>query len=209
MHITSINRTSTLAGFAPTGKLSQPYCGLLPLLALFVATPAWSQTLTNFVGPRRPPNMSMPASSAKPATDTPASAHFKFITIGPEDSPSIVADGINNAGLVTGYYSDTSSVTHGFLWRNGAFKTVDYPGAAYTLLFGVSNRGVAIGYYGDGTTNHTVTYTVQSGAWAALPDIPDYSQNEGTASTTPAWRSESPSRGTRRSPGAGIRSRSR
>jgi hypothetical protein len=38
MHTTKITRTLVLAGFAPAGKLSDTYCGLLPALALFVAT---------------------------------------------------------------------------------------------------------------------------------------------------------------------------
>ena len=160
------------------GTLSHTFRGLLPALAL-CATAAWSQTAPGIGGPHRPPVMPARAASAKIAADTPAGAHYKFLTIGPEDSPYVVADGIDNAGLVTGYYEDSSSVFHGFVWRNGAFQTVDYPGAAYTYLFGVNNRGVAIGYYGDGTTNHTVTYNVASGAWTALPDIPNYSQNDG------------------------------
>jgi len=179
MHKTSINRMLALTGFAPAGKLSYTYCGLLWVLALLAATPVWSQTAPSFSAPHRPPNFSMAAPSAKPAADTPASAHYKFLTIGPEDSPYVVADGINNEGLVTGYYEDLSSVLHGFVWQNGVFKTVDYPGAAYTYLYGVNNRGVAIGYYGDGTTNHTVTYAVGTGTWAALPDIPSYAENNG------------------------------
>jgi uncharacterized repeat protein (TIGR03803 family) len=38
MHVTKITRTVALAGFAPAGKLSHLYCGLLPVLALFAAT---------------------------------------------------------------------------------------------------------------------------------------------------------------------------
>jgi uncharacterized repeat protein (TIGR03803 family) len=38
MHITKITRTLALAGFAPAGKLSHLYYGLLPVLALFAAT---------------------------------------------------------------------------------------------------------------------------------------------------------------------------
>jgi probable HAF family extracellular repeat protein len=179
MHTTSINRTLALAGLAPAGKLSPTYGGLLPVLALFGATAAWGQTAPIFRGHLLPPNISMAAPSPKPAADTPASAHYKFITIGPKDSPYAVANGIDNAGLVSGYYQDASSNYHAFVWQNGTFKTVDYPGAVDTLLFGISNRGVAIGYYGDGTTNHTVTYSVRTGAWTPLPDIPNYSQNDG------------------------------
>jgi hypothetical protein len=126
----------------------------MPLLVL-LAAPAWCQTPV-------------------PNTD-----RYKFITISPPNSPYAVADGINNAGVVTGYYEDTSSNYHGFVWHGGGLQTVDYPGAVDTLLFGVNNRGVAIGYYGDGVTNHAVMYTLRSGAWSTLPDIPDYSLNEG------------------------------
>jgi len=154
MDTTKVTRTPTPAGFAPVGKLSHLNCGLLPVLVLSVGAAAWSQT-----APHRPPVMSMAAPSAKPAAATAASAHYKFITIGPPDSPYAVADGINNAGLVTGYYEDSSSVFHGFVWQNGVFKTADYPGAAYTYLFGTNYLGMAIGYYGDGTTNHTVSNT--------------------------------------------------
>ena len=38
MHKTRINRMFTLAGVAPAGKLTHTYCGLPPLLDLFVAT---------------------------------------------------------------------------------------------------------------------------------------------------------------------------
>jgi hypothetical protein len=38
---------------------------------------------------------------------------------------------------------------------------------------------MAIGYYGDGATNHTAMYSVSDAAWSTLPDIPDYSQNDG------------------------------
>jgi hypothetical protein len=104
--------------------------------------------------------------------------HFSFITIGPVDSPYAVAVGINNAGLVTGYYQDASFIYHGFVWRNGEFTTVDYPGAAYTSLQGVNNQGVATGYYNDGTADHAVEYDVERGAWRTLPDIAGYPLNQ-------------------------------
>jgi len=113
------------------------------------------------------------------AVETPASGSYKFITIPAPNSPYAVASGINNAGVVTGYYLDSSSNYHGFVWENGAFQTIDYPGAVDTSLGQANNHGVAIGSYGDGTTSHTVTYSVSTGAWTTLPDIPNYSQNDG------------------------------
>jgi probable HAF family extracellular repeat protein len=160
MYTTKITRTLSPAGVAPIGKLSHTY-GLLPLLALLAATSAWSQTA--------------------PGADTPASAHYKFVTIGPRDSRSVVAHGINDAGIVTGSYEDSSSNYHGFVWQDGVFKTVDYPAAVDTFVYGVNNLGVAIGSYGDGFSGpeHAVTYSVQSGTWTALPDIPNQSLNFG------------------------------
>lgn len=168
--------------FARPGKLSHAYRGLLPLLVLYLSLPAWSQTSPDFSGPGpRPPYVSMAVPSPRLDADVPASTHhhYRFITIEIKGSPNAVADGINNDGLVTGYYQDSKSHYHGFVWRDGAFETMDYPGATYTLLYGVNNRDVAIGYYGDGTTQHTVTYSVRSRTWRVLPDIPGYSQNEG------------------------------
>ena len=152
--------------------------------AMLVAMPGRSQTSPVIEGPHRLPHASPVAPLAEPAADAvgaenPAAVNYNFITIGPESSPYAVADGINNAGLVTGYYQDTNSVFHGFVWRNGEFKTVNYPGAAYTLLYGVNDRDVANGYYNDGTADHVVTYAVRSGAWGKLPDIPGYPLNEG------------------------------
>ena len=179
MHTTSINRTLMPAGFTLAGKLSHWYCGLLPGLALLVTTSAWTQTSTSFIGPHRLPKMSMASAPASPAANTPASDHYRFVTITAPDSPYAVANGINNAGVVTGYYLDSNSNYHGFVWQNGALQTVDYPGAVDTSLGGLNNWGVAMGSYGDGATTHAVTYSVSTGAWTALPDIPNYSQNDG------------------------------
>lgn len=139
-----------------------------------------------------------PAFAQPPAS---TSDEYQFIAIEIKGSPNAVANGINNDRLVTGYYEDSNSRYHGFLWRGGALETVDYPGAAYTYLFGVNNRGVAIGYYGDGATQHAAIYSIESRTWTDLPDIPGYSQNEGyginddgiavgnafTSNTSAAW----------------------
>ena len=178
---TKVARTLALAGFVPVGKLSYSYRGLLPLLALCLATAAWSQSTLGLRGPHRPSIMPDIVPSTRPAADTPASAHYRFITIGVPGSPNAQAWGINNARLVTGYYQDasSSSIYHGFVWQNGALQTVDYPGAVYTYLFAVNNYAVAVGFYGDGTAEHAVMYSVLGGTWTVLPDIPGYSDNEG------------------------------
>jgi hypothetical protein len=69
------------------------------------------------------------------ATATGASArNYTFSTF---DVPGAVAgstyaEGINNTGQVTGYYSDAGG-SHGFVDTNGAFTTIDVPGASSTV----------------------------------------------------------------------------
>lgn len=172
------DQTFALAGFVPAGKLTHSYCGLLPVLALCLATAAWGQSTLGLNGPHRPLSRPGTFPSAKPAAGTPASSYYKFITIGIPGSAYAEAF-INNARLVAGLYEDASSVYHGFVWQNGTFQTVDYPGAAYTNLAAVNNRGVATGWYGDGRAEYAVLYTAAGGAWTVLPNIPDHSENEG------------------------------
>jgi uncharacterized membrane protein len=104
---------------------------------------------------------------------------YQFVTIDIDGSPYAVADGINNSRCVTGYYEDSNSFWHGFVWHDGSLRTVNHPNAKNTYLYGVNNKDQAIGYFDDGTAYHTVIYSVRTGAWTALPDIPGYSHNEG------------------------------
>jgi len=153
-------------------------------LSMFVAMPGRSQTTPDVEGPHRRSHISPDARLAEPGAPTAetkdlAALHYKIFTIGPERSPYAVAGSINNAGPVTGYCEETDSVFHGFVWQEGELMTVIYPGAFYTLLYGVNSRGAAIGYYNDGTADHVVTYDARSGAWGTLPDIPGYPLHQG------------------------------
>jgi probable HAF family extracellular repeat protein len=179
MNATKVTRTSALAGLVPAGKLGCSYRVLLPVLALCVATAGLSQPPRILRGPGVPPNMLGGFQQTKPAA-IPAFAQYRFLTIDIPNSTGAVANGINNAGMVTGWYTDASYTAHGFTWQNGTLQTVDYSGALGTYLNGVNNQGVAAGYYLDVNYDaHAVTYSVPSGAWSVLPDIPNYSANEG------------------------------
>jgi len=180
MQTTRVTQTAMPAGLIPAGKLNPTYRGLLPVLALCFATTGWGQTGPGIRAPYRPPpnHSEVAAAVALPETGN-ARDHYKFISIDIKGSTYAVASSINDDGLVTGYYLDSNSVSHGFVWRDGDFRMVDYPGATSTSLGQVSNRGVAIAVYGDGVAQHTVTYSVESRTWTALPDIPGYSRNDG------------------------------
>jgi uncharacterized membrane protein len=57
------------------------------------------------------------------------------------------AAGINGAGDIVGFYTDSGHVTHGFLLRSGNFTTLDVPGATQTVARGINDSGLIAGYY--------------------------------------------------------------
>jgi probable HAF family extracellular repeat protein len=60
------------------------------------------------------------------------------------------ANGINNSGEIVGFYSDANGNSHGFVYQNGVFTTVDDPLAANgTEFFGVNDSGQIVGFYLD------------------------------------------------------------
>ena len=65
------------------------------------------------------------------------------------------AGGFNDNGVVVGHYtlpSDASEFSHGFIYRNGSFATLDYRNkAGETFLVGISKQGVIAGnFWGNG-----------------------------------------------------------
>jgi hypothetical protein len=117
----------------------------------------------------------------------PPFGHFRFVKIDIPSSPYVEPLGINNAAVVTGYYGETGGRDHGFVWQNGTFKTVDYPGATDTHLNGINNRGVVIGTYlievgsfdDAHSIQHAVTYSLSSSAWTVFPKIRGYPSASG------------------------------
>jgi probable HAF family extracellular repeat protein len=59
------------------------------------------------------------------------------------------AFGINDAGEIAGYYSDAAGNSHGFIYADGAFSTVDVAGARSTLLTRMKNGGPITGICSD------------------------------------------------------------
>ena len=61
-----------------------------------------------------------------------------------------VAQGINDNGLIVGFYADANNKHHGFIDNGGVFTTVDDPlGVNGTVLSGINDAGAAVGYYID------------------------------------------------------------
>jgi len=70
---------------------------------------------------------------------------------------------INDHGLVGGFYNDSAGNAHGFLWRSGAPKTINFRGATATQILGVNNLGLAVGSYTDSKkVTHGFVYNVNT-----------------------------------------------
>ncbi len=67
------------------------------------------------------------------------------------DAVLTVAYGVNDAGIVVGYYEDSSGYNHGFKWTGGSnYSTIDYPyDAVHTVIGDITNDGFIVGYYED------------------------------------------------------------
>jgi probable HAF family extracellular repeat protein len=64
------------------------------------------------------------------------------------------AFGVNNAGQVVGQYNDAMGTTHGFLYANGVYHTIDFTGmtqdgkpATATTVNGINDKGQIVGFY--------------------------------------------------------------
>jgi probable HAF family extracellular repeat protein len=59
--------------------------------------------------------------------------------------------GINNQGVIVGNYftSEERDGSHGFMWKNGTFTNIEFPGAVATAPVKISNNGDVVGTYVD------------------------------------------------------------
>ncbi len=57
-------------------------------------------------------------------------------------APSTACTGINDAGTITGFYTDTAGVDHGFVREHGHYRTVGLPYVA-----GINNHGAMVGSF--------------------------------------------------------------
>src|SRR5262249_33583611 len=70
------------------------------------------------------------------------------------DNRGTVAQGINVAGQIVGYYFDSAG-RHGFLYSGGTYTTIDDPSATQgTTATGINNNGQIVGNYPDPTGQH-------------------------------------------------------
>jgi hypothetical protein len=113
-----------------------------------------------------------------------------FITINAPSGPNVVnAQGVNNHGLVVGFYVGNDTQDHGFVAseraaRHGTLTGIAVadptiptvsgePGATFVFsqVLGINDHGIAVGYYGDSTTSqHGFLYNTKTGQYTFLDD---------------------------------------
>ena len=86
------------------------------------------------------------------------------------DAPNGIAtyaSGINLAGTVVGYYQDSATFIHGFIYQNGTLSDFGPPGSSQSFAYGINDAGKIVGtfldtdglwkgYLFDGTTYQTL-----------------------------------------------------
>ena len=78
------------------------------------------------------------------------------------------ASGINNPGQIVGSYHDARGDSHGFVYSNGGYKSLDIPGATDTFLTGINDSGQIVGY--DLTKNTTRAFLDTGGVVKNIVD---------------------------------------
>jgi hypothetical protein len=117
----------------------------------------------------------------------------------PSGSDVVNAQGINNNGLVVGFYVGTDGNDHGFKFNLAAAVNGTGTGTAiadptitpvetgatfvFSQILGVNDQGIAVGYYGDSTlSQHGFIYNTNTGAYTFLDD-PNEGFNNGVEVT--------------------------
>jgi predicted enzyme related to lactoylglutathione lyase len=82
------------------------------------------------------------------------------------------AQGVDDAGLISGAYLDSSGNFHGFILWDGQYRAVNYPGPAATgtALVSMNNQGTVAAVWDQGTATHGFLY--RSGKVVAHIDDP-------------------------------------
>jgi hypothetical protein len=64
------------------------------------------------------------------------------------------ATGINDRGVISGFFIDNGGATHGFLLDQGTLIQLDVLGSTMTQAFGLNNKGQVVGIFVDGAGMH-------------------------------------------------------
>jgi len=106
---------------------------------------------------------------------TDARGEHGFLKHGPVTVPfdypgsrETVARAINNRGVITGTYSNSTGGHHGFILDEGQWATIDFPGASDTSPLGVNDNGDVVGNYFLNGRGHGFIYSIPAKTWETV-----------------------------------------
>jgi uncharacterized membrane protein len=87
--------------------------------------------------------------------------HDRLLTLSFPGSADTAPRSVNDLGEVVGRWDDFSAPVqltcttqcHGFLWSNGTFRAIEFPGAISTVAMAINNEGWIAGRYIDASAN--------------------------------------------------------
>ena len=82
------------------------------------------------------------------ASQAMAQPSYLYTTFDVPGATDTFALGINDSGLIVGFYYDAAG-GHGFLLQQGTYTTLDVPGASRTYGSGINDAGQIVGFYLD------------------------------------------------------------
>ncbi|MDF5709172.1 MAG: hypothetical protein PUP90_16290 [Nostoc sp. S4] len=92
-------------------------------------------------------------SKPEPCPSSLPAAKLVFTTFDVPNAIATDAQGINDQGDITGYFSDSAGY-HSFLKQGRSFNTFDYSNALLTYANGINNQGNIVGSYYQNTVFH-------------------------------------------------------
>jgi probable HAF family extracellular repeat protein len=97
-----------------------------------------------------------------------AQSNYAYTLLDVPGSRETIANGINNAGQVVGWYIDANSRAHGFLYRDGTYITLDPPGSVYSLAYGINDLGQIVGSYQRTSLADPQGFLLSGGAYTTI-----------------------------------------
>lgn len=80
---------------------------------------------------------------------------------------------VNKLGTLAGFYFDSGSASHGFIFKSGVAQVIDADNSGTTVLEGINKQDLATGFVTDANGNrHAFVYDSGTGTFTSI-DIPD------------------------------------
>jgi probable HAF family extracellular repeat protein len=84
---------------------------------------------------------------------------YTYTNIDVAGATETLAWDVNNHGQVAGQSIDADNISHGFVYSNGSYASIDGPsGSMGSAAFGVSDTGTVVGYYNDAAGSRGFIY---------------------------------------------------